>query len=176
MEFQITATVDWIGDDGSLDEAVKNEIVERIVKTLSKDAIDGVTKAAQRQLDAKLDSLISETYETFVDRGITITDQWGEPLRKNIKIRDLLKEKLDRALDERVDENGNTSSYRGDRTRLNYLIDKRVKWAVDEVTRRLDKKIEERLNEAFKEKLSASLLAKIDVEAVVKDVLGKLRG
>ncbi len=130
MEFQIKAKIDWVGDDGTLDEAVKNEIVERIVKALSKDAIDGVTKAAQKQANVKLDVLISETYESFMDQGITITDQWGEPLRKNIKIRDLL-----------------------------------------EVVRRLDGKIEARFNEALKEKLSASLLAKIDVEAAVKDVL-----
>lgn len=174
MEFDIKVKIDWLQSDGTLDEAVKDEIVERVVKALSKTTIDGITREAATRVDRKLDELVTRLFNDFMSKTITITDGWGEIRQKDVKILDLMKQKLDSALDEKVDENGKPG-YRADQPRLHWLIDQRAKWAIEEVTRRLDRKIEERLSAALREKLSESLLAKMDVDSVVKEVLSKLK-
>ncbi|MGE5572980.1 MAG: hypothetical protein ACM3ZU_08190 [Bacteroidota bacterium] len=175
MEFDIKVKIDWLQSDGTLDEVVKEEIVERVVKALSKTTVDGITKEAATRVDRKLDELVTRLFNDFMSKTITITDGWGETRQKDVKILDLMKQKLDAALDEKVDEDGKPSGYRADRPRLHWLIDQRVKWAIEEVTRRLDRKIEERLSAALREKLSESLLAKMDIDSVVKEVLSKLK-
>ncbi|GIP38605.1 hypothetical protein J31TS4_18850 [Paenibacillus sp. J31TS4] len=177
MKFNIQVEVDWIDEGGGLDEEVKAQVIQGVVEKLSAGCLRDLTDKSMKQVQEKLDDLVVNLFDGFMNKGITLTDRWGDVKRKNVKVEDLMKEKLEQALTEKVDSSGNSSSY-GDHTRLNYMVNNRVKKAVETMTKevigQVDKKIASTINEEVKQRLSESLLSKINVDQVIGDVIKNL--
>jgi hypothetical protein len=189
MKLNIEVEIDWIDEEERLDEVVKQNIIDGIVAKLSDGYISQITKEAESrlkevksllsgQVNSKLDEMIENLFNDFMDKGVTITDQWGEPKGKPAKVIDILKSKLDMALGEKVSESGSPSTY-GKLTRLEYMIDSRIKKAVEVMTKsvvgEVDKKIAELLNDEIKKRLSGSLLEKINVDAIVNNAIREIK-
>jgi TnpA family transposase len=175
MEFEIKVNIDWIDDDGGLDDIVKDQVVQHIVDAICKQQVKEVTDKALRRINAKLDELVTELFQSFMQQKITITDEWGDAIKKDIQIEELMKEKLEKALGAKVDKRGRSDRY-GNETLLEYMISKKVAGAVNDVSYIVDKKIEKQLTEGIREKLGDTLLGKLNVEKTVKEVIGRLQG
>lgn len=178
MKFNVEVEIDWLGEDGDLDEAVRKQVIDGVVARLSEGFVKGIVKDASQQVNDRIDQLVTNLFEGFMSKGVTVTNRWGEVEKEGVSIVSLIKERLDGALVEKVDSQGRPSHY-GDKTRLQYMIDERVQKAVDKVTKnvveQVDAKIAATLNDAIKSKLSASLLAKIDVDGILKKVMSELK-
>lgn len=176
MKFNVEVEIDWL-EDGNLDAVVQEQIIQGIVTRLSKGFVEKITQESMNRVNAKLEELVTKRFEEFMDEGITVTDRWGDIAEDNVKVKTLIKERLDRALGEKVNRDGRTSDY-GDTTRLQFMIDSRINTAVEKLTKdtvaQVDAKIAGSVNSAIKERLSASLLAKIDVDSIIDQTVKKL--
>lgn len=175
MELEIKVNIDWIDDDGGLDDIVKDQVVQHIVDAICEQQVKEVTDKALRRINAKLDELVTELFQSFMQQKITITDEWGEAIKKDIQIEQLMKEKLEKALGAKVDERGIPDNRYGNKTRLEYMISRKVAGAVNDVSYIVNKQIEKQLTEGIREKLGDTLLGKLNVEKTVKEVIGKLQ-
>ena len=179
MKFKIEVELDWIGEDTSLDDKIKEELVDGIARKLSGDAIKRLTEDAMRQVNTKLDGLVVNLFEEFIDKGVTVTDRWGDVVKTSVSIRELMKDKLDKALTEKVNKDGKTDTYNAVGTRLEWMIQKRVNEAVQVMTKdvvaQVDATITKRLNEELRKRLSDSLLSKINLDAITESTLASFK-
>lgn len=177
MKINLEVDIDWL-NDGSLDDAVKEQVIAGVTARLEAKFVDGITQEAMNRVNRKIDDLVTNLFEGFMDRGVTVTNHWGEAIKENVTIESLMKDRLDRALTEKVHDDGRPSEY-GNKTRLQYMMDERVRKAVEAMTKsvvaEVDAKIAATLNDAIKSRVSASLLAKLDVEGITQKALSELK-
>ena len=111
----ITLDLEWIGEDGSLDETLKNEIANKVVAMASKSSEKAIEKMVTEQikgLDKTVSSRLNEIMEDFFTKKVAITDQWGD-VKKTTSVTELLKSKCDSFMTEKVDRDGNVTNYNG---------------------------------------------------------------
>ena len=89
MKFNVEVEIDWLEDGGGIDDAVKQEIINGIVNKLSMGFTKDITKDSLARVNAKIDELVIDLFEKFITKGVTVTDQWGEPEKINVNIESL---------------------------------------------------------------------------------------
>ena len=176
MKLQIEVNLDWLDENGSLDEQVKQEIADRIAERISATAVKDVRECAIDQVHDKLDVLITELFQGFMNETVTVTDEWGKPRYASTKIAELMRKKLDRALGEKINDRGELSSY-GNYTRLEWLFDTKVRETVaktgEAIAAQAKKLAEKTLVEAMSAKLSGALLAQVDIGKILSEAAAK---
>lgn len=173
-KFNITVDLDWISEDGQIDEIVKTEIIDSIVNKFNKSISEEIIKKAEEEISKKIDSVINEKVneitEQLLNRRFDLTDDWGDIKRKNVTVIELLKEKLDNFLSEKVDENGQTNSYRANITRLSYIINKNIdytmKQKVDEAAKEIKKGLEKYIEDTLKAQIGENVAKLIGINKI----------
>ena len=149
---KITCEIDWIDEDESLDEALQQRVIDQVVKAIaakfSNDMFKEVEEKASHELAEKVDALQTKLLERFTNKEIRVTDRWGDVKAEYENVDELLKSKFDKFLTERVDRNGYTStSCYTDKpyTRLDFVLDKRVKDASEKLTKQIADEVDQKL-------------------------------
>lgn len=183
MKLNIEVELEWIEEDGSLDDQVKDELIRGVKQSIGKSCLEKVEKQASTAVDKAIadavlnaEKLINDRVikfvEDFLSKSVEVTDKWGDVVRSGT-IEELVKERFDKALNTKVDSDGRPSSngYGVSTTLHEFLIGKSVK---DVVTKELsgyksniDKKIKEEINQGIKNNVS-DLFAEM-VVGVAKD-------
>ncbi len=176
MKLQIEVNLDWLDENGSLDDQVKQEVADKIAERISAEAVKEVRECAMDQVHDKLDALVTELFQGFMNETVTVTNEWGEPIYKDQGIEQLMKDKLDKALTQKVDDRGNRTSY-GNQTRLDWLLDTKVKQVVaqagEAIAKQAQKMAEKALVETMSAKLSGALLAQVDIDKILSEAAKK---
>lgn len=176
MKFNIEVEIDWLGEDSSLDERIQNKIVDAVVKRITEKAVGLVEGDALKQISAKVDDLLEKTYVEFLEKGVTITDQWGDVKRKDVRIYDLIKEKADNWLTRRVDKEGRESSYGANWTRMEWLINKQLdqqtKRMSDEIVKKVSETIKKYINDSLKDAIGEKLVKEIGLDNIINKAKG----
>lgn len=170
-KFNITVDIDYIDEDGNLDDVlcdqIVNSVVSRVSDTVTKKIEDKATEIFENQISNvevsvsdKLNNMMDEFFSTPKD----ITDQWGDVIKKNVTVKQTLKEACDKFLTQPVDQNGSPAKGYGAKynTRVDYIVaksvdysmDSAIKRAVSEVTDNLKKKISDEIKTQMGEKLA----------------------
>jgi len=174
VKFNIEVDLDWI-EEGGIDDEIKSQMVNQIVRTLGDKYIRVITEDSQTRLQSSIDALMNETYAGFLDKGVNVTDKFGDVKQENVQVLTLIKDSFDKYLNEQVDKNGRACSYGAFGGRLAWMIDSRVRLEADKMMKdtmtRIDDKIKQHINASIKERLSASLLQKIDVDGIVESTI-----
>lgn len=180
MKTNIEIDLNWINEEGSIDEGVKQYIVEAISEGLSKKCLDDIAESARRQVNEQLGQKVANLFDSFMEEGIVVVDKWGDPVRgrERIKIRDLMKEKLDKALAEKVNKNnGEASSSYGGIPRIDYFLNKRIDDLLDakygRIIKDVEKMMETKLGNTLSQTLATKLLKALDIESIVKEAFAK---
>lgn len=177
MKFDISVNIDWLENE-SLDEVVRNQIIDGVVERISEQTIKSVKEDAEKRVIAKIEELITQTYQSFLNKGVTITDEWGDLLKENVKVYDLIKEKCDKWLTEKVDDRGEPSGYSQKWTRMEWLINKQLKdqskRMSDDLVKKVGTEIKKYINDAVKESIGEKLVKEIGIEELINKT--KLRG
>ena len=159
MKLNITVDIDWIEEDGSIDEEVKHQIINGVKSSISKQCLDKVEKEASKKIDAAIDEAISKARSSIESRAIafaddwlenevTITDKWGDP-KDSLNIKDLIKRTFDNTLEKKVDKDGNfCESYNAKMTLIKYLTGQRVEEVVSEKMKGFNKDIDDQITKA----------------------------
>jgi hypothetical protein len=173
-DMKITCEIDWIDEEATIDDVLKNEVISKVVEHIAlkfnNDMFKEVEKKASKELARKADSLMERLMERFTNKEIRVTDAWGDIKEEYENVNELLKGKFDGFLTESVDGNGKTASscsYGKTYTRLEYVLDKRIKEQSDNLTKEIvstvDKKIEEQ-KKAIHQQAIEKIAKKLNLE------------
>ena len=181
-KFNVSVEIDYIDEDGNLDDEICKQIVDSVVEKVSNTVKKRVEDEATRIFDEQLrdaektvSDRLNEMMEDFFDTPKDITDSWGDIKRRGVTVRQLLKEACDHFMDQPLDRNGNptTSSYdKAYNTRVDYFVHKAIdssmelaiKHAVGDVTANIKKRLKDEITSQMGENL-ASLL---DLDSIIK--------
>lgn len=175
-KFNITVEFDWLTNEYDLESEVKDQIVSSIANQIQEkifsqvenkcnDRLNEMLSNAEKGISDKLNAIIAEFFET----PRNVTDQYGDIIKKNVTVKDMLKTACDNFLTQSLDQNGNPcdkSSYNKKyNTRVDYIVAKSInhdmewaiKRAVDEVTDNLKSKISNEIKTQMGDKLGKLL-------------------
>lgn len=159
MKINITVDIDWIEEDGNIDEEVKYQIIDGVKKAISKQCLDKVEKEASKRIDAAIEESISSVQKSIEDKAlafaddwleneVTVTDKWGDA-KDSLTIKDLIKNTFDKLLEKQVDSEGKFSNgYGGRSTLLSYLTGLRVEEVVASKMKGFNKEIDDQITKA----------------------------
>ena len=159
MKLNITVDIDWIEENGSIDEEVKHEIINGVKNSISKQCLAKVEKEASTRIDQAIDDAVKKSQKAIEDKAIafaddwlenevTITDKWGDP-KDTLTVTDLIKRTFDGLLEKRVDKEGRFSDGYNDKMSLiKYLTGTRVEQVVGERMKDFSKNIDDQITKA----------------------------
>lgn len=171
-KFNITVELDWMDEEYNLDEEIKDTIISTIVPKVQEkvlqqaenecaERINNQLKSIETSVAEKLNNMMDEFFETPRD----VTDKYGDVIKKNVTVKDTLKNACDQFINQPLDEYGKpaTSSYNIKyKTRVDYIvaksIDHNMEWAikkaVEDVTNNLKNKITAEVKKNMTDKLA----------------------
>lgn len=171
-KFNVTVNIDYLDEDGNLDDSICEQIVNAIVSNVSDKVTEKVEKKAEESFNDQISALeetvsqkLNAIMEDFFNTPKDITDQWGDVIEKGVTVKEKLKKACDQFMNQPLDKNGNptNSSYAiVYKTRIDYLVAKAVdhdmEWAIQkavkEVTDNLKNKISDEIKRQMGEKLA----------------------
>lgn len=159
MKINITVEVDWIEEDGSIDEEVQHQIIQGVKNSISKTCLDKVESQAAKSINAAIDDSIKKAQKAIEEKAVkfaddwlenevTITDKWGDKA-DCLTIKDLIKRTFDGLLQQHVNERGEftNSSYGGTRL-INWLTGDKVQSVVQNKLKDMNKDIDNQITNA----------------------------
>lgn len=168
MKVTVEVEVDLECFGESLENAVMDKISERITQKFFNDIY---INACQKMGD-KVDSFIDEALVAFMDRRIVVTDNWGDKVHEHENVHEMLKDRFDKFMTERVDDKGRVAkegcSYNGEDTRIRHIVDKAAVAQIDKFTRTVSRTVEKQLRELLSKSLEENLSG-----TVFKNILQK---
>lgn len=181
MKVKAEIEIPYMEEGGSLDEKIKDELVEHCVSVLEKNVLEELNKVIKESFVSKIENKIDEILHDFLfSKRILITDSWGDKKEEYENGMELLKTRFDEFIGQKVDQKGtailNQCGY-GNRydSRIEYLIKQNLGTNFDTVQKEvkknilteIDSKIKDIKANMAKETLS-NLYDKIDIEAGIK--------
>lgn len=172
-KFNITVEIDYIDEEGNLDQELYDRIVDSVVDKVSKNVTEKIQKSAEDKVDmqtAKMENIISDRLNSLMDEFFETPrktyDRYGDVIKTDITVKDMLKKACDDFMYEKVDTSGkpaSLSSWGPNMTRIEYMIKKAVsgdmetaiKNATDEITKKIKEKVSNEVKMQMGEKLSA---------------------
>ena len=158
MKLNITVDLEWLGEDGDMDEEVKHQIISGVKAAISKDCLAKVEKEASQQINEAInESIVAarkaieqkavQFADDWLEKEVTITDKWGDT-QDCLTITDLIKRTFDGLLEKKVDDNGNfADSYSGKTRLITWLTGKRVQDVVQEKLKGINRDIDRQITE-----------------------------
>ena len=138
MRFNITVEIDWIDDDGNVDDEIKHKLIqglsEKIELKFLKDAGSLVAQSASKLITAKTEMLINSVLE----QPVTISDGWGRNNQEYDSIMDMVEKKMTNLYQGKLNVNGQCT-----KDPLLANIDKSVESQVKSMLAVVARKIEE---------------------------------
>lgn len=164
MKLNIQVELDWLDEEGNIEELVQEEIIAGVKNAISKDCLKLVEEKTQKAIDnglssaiSAMDQKVSDFFENWLNNEAVITDQYGDPKEKGT-LREIIKRKFDDCMNEKVDSDGEPSKYGRSCTRLEFVTGNKVKEMVDgylsNYDREIDKSIKQAVEEGIKERVS----------------------
>ena len=181
-KFNITVELDWMEIDPesggySIDDEVKEHLASTIFSKIKTSAESDINKAIQdkveqasNSLSESIDDQLNTMMSDFLEKRIVITDNYGDKVEEHENVREMMKEKFDDFMTQKVDENGNRTnqcSYGKKYTRVEHFITSIIKEKANSwtqgVIKDVDKRIEEAMSQAAKEQLAEKIQEKLDI-------------
>ncbi|MBB6446504.1 hypothetical protein [Bacillus benzoevorans] len=177
MKLNVTVDIDWLNEDESLDEAIKKQIINSVVKKISDDVITSVKYEAEKKVQERVNELVDATYNEFLNGKVTLTDRWGDVTKKDVSIKNLIKDKCDKWLTEKVNDRGepNRDSWGNSQTRMQYFIDKQISKQTKEMSNQIVTKVNQEMKKFITDSLKDSIGDKLVKEIGLEDLLKKMK-
>lgn len=175
MKLNLELDIDWIDEDQSIDDEVKQAIINGVTKSINRDVRHTVKKAALRRMYENVDTWINEKLEEFCDRRIQITDKWGDPQEHHESVTEMFKVKFDSFFNASVDKDGKelkSCSYGQRTTRIDHMLNKKADEYLAKIFKEMDRSISSVVNRKLKEKTEEEIRERV-IEQVTKVIESK---
>lgn len=165
MKFNIEVELDYIDEEGSLDDAIKNSILSSVTKI--------VMEKVSKQVDAKLDKIIISAAEkkakqivnqiakNFTTRKFDRKDEYGDVIEVDLTVKEILKKEFNNFWNAPVDKDDRRNSYGRTMTRIEWTIEKHIEEHSRDFAQKITKDTENKIKATMKENLSKSIGAKL---------------
>ena len=171
MKINIQVELDWLDEEGNIDEMMQDELIGGVKRAISKQCLDKVEKKASEAIDLaiqnavdsaseNINNKVTEFVEEWMKTEVVITDKYGDPTQRG-SVRDLVKLQFDELMNSVVDSDGRIvkrGSYSAKTSVIKFLTGEAVKEVVDSelsnYKRDIDKKIKEEINNGIKDNVS----------------------
>ncbi len=170
-KFNITVEIDYIDEDGNLDDVVCEQIVNAVVSKVSDTVTGQIQERAQnifkerlQTMEASISDKLNKMMEEFFSTPKDVTDRWGDIKRRGVTVKQLLNEACDKFMEQPLNEHGEPASGYNVKynSRVDYIVAKSInhdmeyaiKRAVGDVTDNLKKKISNEITKQMGEKLA----------------------
>lgn len=149
MKLNIQVELDWLEEDGSIDQHVQDEIIRGVKNAISKDCLALVQDKTKEAIETGLTEAtkhlkdkVTEFFETWLNTEAVITDKYGDKVDKGT-LKEIIKKEFNDCMNQKVDSNGKRSDgYGAKYTRLEFVTGAKVKEVVDESLSRYSSEIE----------------------------------
>lgn len=157
MKLNIQVELEWLGEDGSLDEEVQNQIISGVKAAISKDCLklveDKTQKAIEDGMNVAIETMqlkVTTFFEDWLNNEAVITDRYGDKIEEG-SLTDIIKRDFNNCMNEKVDAEGRptTSSYGSKYTRLEFVTGKKVREVVNDYLASYGKDIDEKIKESI---------------------------
>lgn len=178
-KFKIEVEIDWIREDGALDDELKESIKTSIINKIEKTVMDNIRDTAVEVAEQRIGLWINKYIQTMAaEKTIPYkSSEYGSKVEM-ITMEEMLGKQFEKALNQHVDKNGNftSSSYDKYGTRLQWLTgrmaekyaDLRVQEFVKNIKGSIEDYTSKKVKEEMMKQLTASLISNIDFNKVFK--------
>lgn len=172
-KINITLDLDWFGEDGSLDGALKQKIVDEVVQKIADKEIGNISEDAEEMIEAQIALRLNDYMDELFDKPRNITDRWGEVIKENVTIKSQLSEALDNFVDQRVDRNGKVANSAYDsKTRVQYIAEEYYNTYCKGTIEKIAKDTAETIKRLTEQQISAKIGKKMADIIGLSDELG----
>jgi hypothetical protein len=172
MKFMVEIEVDWLDEDGRVDDAIKEQVLAGIENRVSKKVLSELSNRVAERIDGITNDAVNALLEKWLDREITVTDQWGD-LREKGKVSDIIKARFDDFWAQKVDNYGKTG-YGASTPRYQWFLNSKVEEECQELSKRLAKDVDahmrKTLNAELCKKVSRKLVDAIGVDQMIDEM------
>lgn len=167
MKLNLEIDLDWIDEDSSIDDVVKQQIISGVMNKINKSVLGKIEARVDSMLDKtivkRIDKATDKMFKNFLKRPIQITDNYGSTIKQYGSITEVMKERFDNFMVQKVNDKGNTSqsSYETKFTRLSFIVDKQLKDFANEFTTNAVKKVSAEIKAHVKDGLTTKLGAEL---------------
>lgn len=156
MKLKIEVDIDYLSEDGSIDDHVKAQIANSIANKLSEESINNLSAQAERLINERAVTLVDSVFSDIMGEKIAITDNWGKVVKEYPDTRAMIKARFDNFMTERVDNEGRQTSY-GDQSRLDLIIKKQLDKVATDFTKNAIKEVTEKIKSVLSDDLKLAL-------------------
>ena len=177
-KFNITIdSVDFDFSEGAdLDGLIKQEIISRIVGNFSTKFTKEITQEAQAKISEiinnTIDLQVNQITEGLLNKRFDLCDRYGDVKKKDTSVMDLLKERLDTFLEDKVDRSGRTGGYDSQIKRIDYLvqqnIEKPMQDKIDQTVKNIRVSLEKHMETTIKTQIGEQIAKSIGLDKIVK--------
>ena len=134
--FKMDLEIDWIDEDSSIDETIKQEIIGNIESKVTRKIYEKVLESAESKIMDKVDSMVndavSDRIESFLSKPRDVTDKWGEVIKEGVTVESLLTEKLEQAMSKKtLNKDGKPDNYHAKYSAFDFMAMKNIGEIVD---------------------------------------------
>ena len=163
MKLNITIDIDWIDEEGNLDDEVKQRIINRLSQKIEsdflKDSAKRIAESANKLITAKTEMLINSVLE----EPVTISDGWGRNNEKYDSIMDMVEQKMTNLYQGKLSVNGQCT-----KDPLLASIDKSVESQVTSMLHSVTRQIEQHSKASAMRAVEENSLIKSIKQAIEK--------
>jgi len=178
MKLNVEIEIDWIDDQMTIDDIIKQEIItgitSRISEALEKEVKSKVEKDLDSRVIQKVDENTQAMFDEFISREVAITDKYGDTIKVWPSLKDLMKDRFDKFLEQKVDSDGKSydGNYKTTTTRIYYMIYNQLKKFADKFTSDTVKTVSEEIRKhvelGLTNKLGSELMKVLKVDKMLK--------
>lgn len=184
MKLNLEIDIDWIDEEKGIDEVVREQIIDGVVAKVQ-EKINGkieekVNNIIDKQIVTTIDKKADELFTDFINRPVTLTDNYGSKMKVYDNMEMLIKERFDNFLTQTVDEKGNScerNGYGAKFQRLEFIIDKQLKdfakKFTDDAVKTVSEEIKQHVKDGLTTKLGAELMNVLKVNEMLQLPTGK---
>lgn len=182
MNLKLEIQLDWINEEMSLDETVKQNIIGAVV--------DKIQASVEKQVKGEIDKTINETtvkkiseltenlFNDFMNRPVTIGDGYGSTIKVYNNVTEIIKERFDNFMTQKVDDQGRAATgYSAKHERIKFIIDNQLndfaKKFTDEAVKKVSGEIKLHVADGLTAKLGAELMKVLKVNEMLQLPNGK---
>lgn len=166
MKFNIEVDLDWIEEDGSIDELIKDQVVAKVERQVADALKKSVMEKAEQRIESSVLAICSQEITTRIEELMketrTATDQYGRVTRANFTLESMLVERIDEAFTKKtLNEEGRAESHSPKYSQVEYMIHRSIPKIVDAKVKELGEKTQKQIEQLVTDKIKTQVADKL---------------
>jgi hypothetical protein len=157
MKLKIEIDIDYLSEEGTLDDMIKEQIAAKIVSQINDASTESLTARSEQLINERAATLVDGVFQELMKEQISITDGWGKVIKSYENTAAMIKDRFDKFMTERVNNDGAVSSYGDTQTRMDLIVKKQLEKTSKEWTQKAIKEVTESIKVVLSDDLKLAL-------------------